>query len=141
MIAEVLEKLNDKRCEKTYREDLLPISKNDVFLVFRDLFITVINRSPFGRRAVPSQGTVCCSPQALSVVPSAPSPKLSDPQALVFLLPSFKGNQTTMGHSLQGSVSYCWVRTHGNKGSEDCRGRKPELAGSPGLRGKRLDMH
>lgn len=51
LIAEVLEKLNNKRYEKTYREDLLPISKNDVFLVFRDLFITVINRSPVGRRA------------------------------------------------------------------------------------------
>lgn len=63
LIAEVLENLNNKRYEKIYREDLLPISKNDVFLVLRDLFTTVINRSPVGRRAavmcwVPSQGTL-----------------------------------------------------------------------------------
>lgn len=88
LIAEVLENLNNKRYEKTYREDLLPISKNDVVLVFRDLFITVINRKPQlggGQQScvwVPSQGTLCCSLQALGIVPSAPSPKLSNLQAL-----------------------------------------------------------
>lgn len=106
-----------KRYEKTYRKDLLhPSLKNDLFWVFRGLFIPVIHRTPVGRRAavtcVPSQGTLCCSllgPRHCSFCSQPQTVRATGAHHITAwlgvcaCLPSFcaivfQGNQTTTDH-------------------------------------------
>lgn len=139
-----------KRYEKTYRKDLLhPSLKNDLFWVFRDLLITVINRTPIGRgqQSLVFQAKVhSVAPfQAPGIVPSAHSPKLSDPQELITPQHGWESMPACSFFVLLCSreIKQQWIifftrltflllgeNTWKNEGSEDQNGRNPELAQS-----------
>lgn len=122
LTAEAFENVSNKMVRNTYRKELLLPALTKFVWVFRDLFVTVINRATLGRWAavtcVPRQGIGCCSLQAHSTVPSAHSPKLSAHRSLshhstavsLRLLPS-RGVKLSLQHLL---FSY-QVRIHGKK--------------------------